>query len=259
MKNVSAKQRFENALQQLARSSSLWTVFTDFLDFSLHMMRWLDLKNENFSVLEKKYPQPEQAHLFAEAYMAIGDIADNEGTGFKDPFGDFYMEHLSNGNNGQFFTPEHICDMIALMQMGTSVKNDATVADPCCGSGRMLLAAAKINRNCLFYGADIDLVCCKMTVLNFLLNTLCGEVTWMNTLTMDRWKTWRINKVMDSNGFYRPYYLETIHNPEEELQMKEHVMKGSAPMPTIKQIIKEKILDKAKTNSSQLFLFGDVE
>ena len=208
MKLQPPEKRFEQALLELSRTQSIGTVFDDFLDFALQFIRWWDRKQENFTILEGKYPGEHNAHLFAEAYLAMADIADHTGAGFKDPFGDFYMEHLSNARSGQFFTPEHVCDMMAQMQMGTDVPDEATVADPTCGSGRLLLAAAKINRKATFYAADIDLTCCKMTVLNFLMNTMVGEVAWMDTLRMVHWKSWKIKKVMAENGAYLPYYIE---------------------------------------------------
>jgi len=115
---------------------------------------------------------------------------DNNGEGLKDGFGDFYMEYLSCGRNGQFFTPEPICDMMAriLNPAGFGEK----VADCCCGSGRMLLAAARVSRNLLFFGADIDRTCAMMCLINLCLNGLQGEVCWMDTLMNRFYAGWRI-------------------------------------------------------------------
>ena len=44
-----------------------------------------------------------------------------------------------------------------------------------------------------------------------MLNTMCGEVWWMNTLTQERWKTWKLNKVLTTTGHYLPYYIEVEH------------------------------------------------
>jgi len=41
------------------------------------------------------------------------------------------------------------------MQMGDLV-DSKRISDPACGSGRMLLAAGKLNRSSLLYGADLD-------------------------------------------------------------------------------------------------------
>ena len=219
MKQLSPEKRFSEALLQIARTQSLGTVFDDFLDFALLFIRWWDLKDEHFSDLEKKYPDKDLWRLFAEAYLAMADIADHNGAGFKDPFGDFYMEHLYQSATGQFFTPEPICDFMAHAQITAEMPDKATVYDPCCGSGRLLLSAGKINRLFTFYAADVDLTCCKMTVLNFLLNTMCGEVAWMDSLSLKYYRGWKTDKVMLDNGFYLPCY-RVITADESELAMK---------------------------------------
>ena len=43
------------------------------------------------------------------------------------------------------------------------------------------------------YGSDIDLICVKMTVVNLMMNSVPGEVTWMNTLTMQHWRSYHID------------------------------------------------------------------
>lgn len=253
MRQATAQKRFEQALLEISRSVSIWTVFNDFLDYSMLMLRWWDITPAHFIEFEKKYPEKRHAQLFAEAFYSMGDVADNDGAGFKDPFGDFFMEHLGNNYKGQFFTPETLCEMIAKMQIGTKLPDKATVADPCCGSGRLLLAAAKINRNALFYAMDIDLTCCKMTVINFLLNTLCGEVTWMNTLTQERWKCWNIKKVMDGAGKYLPFYTTIEYRQTDFLQEQFSESENSSSL--INQSVKTKISKKWNDQqTSQLLL-----
>jgi len=209
MKETPPRKRLEDALLTLARTQSKSSVFDDFLDFSLRFIRWWDVKPEHFRELELKYPGEGKAQLFAEAYLAMGDIADDNGRGFKDPFGEFFETHLSSHATGQFFTPETVCDFMAQIEIDKDLPDNATIGDPCCGSGRLLMSAAKINRKAIFYAADIDLRCCRMTVLNFLLNTMCGEVYWMNSLSGEVWRTWKIGKVLADNGYYMPYYIET--------------------------------------------------
>ncbi|HTM67308.1 MAG TPA: N-6 DNA methylase, partial [Flavipsychrobacter sp.] len=111
------------------------------------------------------------------------------------------------------------------------------ICDPTCGSGRMLLAAAKINRRLNYYGADVDLTCCKMTVLNMLVNSLPGEIAWMNTLSNEHWKSWHIRLVRNAQNFYIPYYftsgagetnfIERLHKSRQEIKpLPDHRHKG---------------------------------
>ncbi len=247
-------KRFEDALLQLSRTQPIGTVFDDFLDFALLFIRWWEQKHEDYSALGRKYPEVDAAALFAEAYIAMADVADDNGAGFKDPFGDFYMEHLSKSRSGQFFTPETICDFMDQIQLGEEVPDNATVTDPCCGSGRLLLSAAKINRKVTFYAADIDLTCAKMTLLNFLLNSMCGEVAWMDSLGLKHFRNWKTGKVMLDNGYYVPYYK--IIAPEESAfsQYQTNQTEEQQPTtttPTTSTSIKRR---KPKTPSPQLIL-----
>ena len=66
------------------------------------------------------------------------------------------------------------------------------IVDPACGSGRMLMAMAKVNRFARFYGADVDANCAKMAVINLCLNSMYGEIAWMNTLTNQYFGGWKI-------------------------------------------------------------------
>ena len=61
-----------------------------------------------------------------------------------------------------------------MVQM-TGAGDGKTVHDPCCGSGRLLLAAAKADRSRKFYGWDIDLQCVRMTALNLAFQNLYGS------------------------------------------------------------------------------------
>ncbi len=101
---------------------------------------------------------------------------------------------------GQFFTPEHICGMISKMIgcKGKPMSDGKTyISDPTCGSSRMLLAAAsevlesrpQQERYCddIFFAAnDLDHMCTKMSLINFYLHGLSGEVTCANGLFMDQ-------------------------------------------------------------------------
>ncbi len=179
---------FSQYILQIGYKYGLHSVFDDFLGMVVCALS-LGAKEDRYHEIVRNYEKPD-AYLMAEAFGSLVIEMDNNGDGLKDGFGDFYMEYLSYGRNGQFFTPEPICDMMAriLNPAGFGEK----VADCCCGSGRMLLAAAKISRNPLFFGADIDRTCAMMCLINLCLNGLLGEVCWMDTL-MNRFYTgWRI-------------------------------------------------------------------
>ena len=146
-------------------------------------------KKNRYLEIVRNYEKPD-AYLMSEAFGALVIEMDNDGKGLKDCFGDFYMEYISLGHNGQFFTPEPICELMA--RISNPAGFGKRVADCCCGSGRMLLAAAKISRDSLFFGADIDRTCALMCLINLCLNGLLGEVCWMDTLMNRFYAGWRI-------------------------------------------------------------------
>lgn len=172
-------KKFTTTFNKIAISKSEETVFTDFLDISICALSAGQYEEEYLSII-KRYKK-EEVELFCELFAWMIHIMDNGGIGLTDCLGEFYQRHLSRGKHGQFFTPEHVCDMMAKMIIGDET-TDKNILDPCCGAGIMLLGAAKVSRKNYFYGADIDPTCCKMAAINLCLNGLQGEIAWMDSL-----------------------------------------------------------------------------
>lgn len=189
------------AFERYAYGQSLHTAFVDMLDWML-----LPFKLHNDSASQrtalKAYQEHPKIQKLAELIKMIGDLSE----GFSDPLGELFMQAISNGHNGQYFTPEPICDMMSAITIGT-LEDSQTVYDPACGSGRVLLSAAKLNRNARFYGADLDITCCKMALLNMLLNSLTGEIAHMNTLSNEFYVGYKVNTTLVA-GYHQPYYME---------------------------------------------------
>ena len=112
---------------------------------------------------------------------------------YSDLLGEYFMQEISKGHNGQYFTPMPVCEMMASIQMGDPEAAGLRVADPASGSGRMLLACAKRQPANYFYAADVSHSCAKMAAVNFFLNGLRGEVSWMNSLSNEWFGGWSIN------------------------------------------------------------------
>lgn len=205
-----ARKDFEGELNELSRRNSHSTVFNNFLDYALWVFN-LSKTNEDDEAIMKQIGK-ESAENYARMLLAFSILADNNGIGFRDVLGDLFMDYVSHGNNGQYFTPDPICEMMSQITQGDPIEfAGKSVCDPSCGSGRMLLAtgkraAEKGVRNVRFFGCDIDPICCKMAVLNMLINTMCGEIAHMNTLSMEHWKSWHISRVLLDNGYWMPTY-----------------------------------------------------
>lgn len=185
MLHSSTVTEMRKLLDQLVYSKSYNDVFKDLIDLALFPM----IIHDHGQLARN--PLPEYKQEDQSKFTRILELMGNEMDDYTDALGDIFMEFLSFGKNGQFFTPQPICDMMAKMTIQDS-SDGHTVCDCACGSGRTLLAAAKINRNMIFYGNDIDLTCVKMTVINLAFNSLRGEVHWMNTLTLDHYGSFKI-------------------------------------------------------------------
>jgi hypothetical protein len=182
------KETFKSVMDKLAVCHSTHRIFFDFLTLVVCAFSLGKEEEKYLSVIQKYNKQ--EASLFAEALAKLVIEMTGDGTGLTDVLGSYFQEHISFGRNGQFFSPQPICDMMACMT--GPVKPGNRILDPACGSGRMLLAVAKNNRNALFYGADVDENCAKMTVINLYLNCLYGEVAWMDSLSNKFYGAWEI-------------------------------------------------------------------
>lgn len=138
--------------------------------------------------------------LFQEIVLLMNKKIRDDGDWY-DPFGNLYeaqiASHARRANAGQFFTPEPIVDlMVSINGEGRELTGKGlNFGDPACGSGRLLIAAhAKFpgNYSC---GEDIDRTCALMTVCNFILHGVNGEVIWHDSLmpTKERfYGAWRV-------------------------------------------------------------------
>lgn len=183
-------KKFSDILEKLAYTHSRSTVFDDFLQMAVCALS-LGTQEELYFKTIKKY-EVTDLQKFAEAFALLVAEMDDSGEGMRDCLGDYFQEFISGGHNGQFFTPSPICEMLAKMTM--SEKTGETVADCACGSGRTLLAAAKVNRNIKVFAADVSLTCCLMTLINLCLNNIEGVVTWQDSLSLKIWGQWVIEK-----------------------------------------------------------------
>lgn len=179
---------FTQILLRVSDRYGVHHVFPDFLEMIICAIS-AGRKEDRYLEIVKKY-QPDEVTQLSEAFASLVMEMDDMGSGMKDCLGDFFMDHVSHGNNGQYFTPQPICDMIAMITMTPRVGK--SVADCACGSGRTLMAAAKISRFNQFYGADIDRTCCMMAVINLCLNGMIGEVVWMDSLSNRFYGAWKI-------------------------------------------------------------------
>ena len=195
MEKKHTKKDLEAAIEKMHIGGSIQFVecFHNFLDLALSY--FCNNMNERQMALRKRVEENED---FRKAYQAAleayGDCAEN----YKDPMGDMFMDKISHGQHGQFFTPECLCELSANIVLGNDFHDGMTINDPTSGSGRMLLKALQIarakGREPLLYANDLSMTCAKMCLLNFLINSVDGEVTCGDALKLD-WENFTFFKI----------------------------------------------------------------
>ena len=239
---MSEMKSFTATLNELCLRHGAGTVFSDMLTMIICSFSMKE-QEELYFLTIKQYSKSEVMQ-FSEAFGALVIEMDGNGSGMVDILGEYFMEFLSFGRNGQFFTPMHICDMMAIVS--NPVQDNSRVFDPACGSGRILMATAKINRNAYFYGADFDSTCAKMTVINMCLNGMFGEVAHMDSIANRWFAGWVISPLIDGLPFIRK-----ITEEESYIHIKRPV---NVEAPALPQPLPE-IKIQATTQTQLLFEF----
>lgn len=185
----------------------------DFLDIALGLL-CNNPNDRQKELLTKTFSDKKRKEAFICALEAYGEEAKN----YHDPLGELFMMRISHGNNGQFFTPDDICQMMARITEPCG----GSINDPTCGSGRTLLAALMASREKgvepYLYGNDISYTCAQMTLMNLLFNCAKGEVSCGDALLYDlsTFRFFRIDRAMMPDGCWvSTYWQYTLDNIDE--------------------------------------------
>lgn len=176
-----------------------YSLFERFMEF---MIAGFDI---TFTTLDRPFSKEEQVTCMELLNVWVTTM--NEVLKTKewyDILGEVYMNYLSctmkKQWTGQFFTPIHICDLMA--QIADPGENGReSIMDCCCGSGRMLLASHIIHPGNYCYAQDLNRICCLMTVCNFLIHGVRGEVVCGNSLDPTDYRDgWKVNETLNILG-----------------------------------------------------------
>lgn len=193
-------------------------VFEDFLTCSVCALSNQQMEEEYLEVVDKGYGEGEQGRRgidsLTQAFAKLIELMEETR---KDVIGDLFEGSITYGEAGQFLTPEPICELMAKMTADDQATGE-TVSDPCCGSGRMLLAYADVARPREVIGQDVDLRCVKMTSLNLALRNQYGYALWGNSLTGECKLGYRTG--MNAYGgfirYMRPGELSDVFEEDEQ-------------------------------------------
>ena len=192
-------------------------VFEDFLDFCMFYLS-LGTVTEHWERLNKHYKEAGMKQM-----MTLFEILGDGSEDFQDLLGSVYMEIASSHKAsvmGQFFTPGNISMMMAEMILADMdiEREGQRIGDPTCGSGIMILKAAKKfgDKRHLqwFVGADLDRICCKMCAVNMGLNTIPGTVYHANSLTLEHYGAYALHLMR----FGGKYMVQILKYPAEHIK-----------------------------------------
>lgn len=201
---IDPKKEFLRVFNQLTNRHRSWDVWRDFIVMYACTLsnpvdkQHYDEREALYLRTIKKYNKQEQP-LFSE--LAAYTVMALEENPEQDFLGSIFMSlNLGNQHNGQFFTPYHVCELMAEVSMQDSVlkiekEGYITINDPCCGAGATLIAgvhAAKKRlekagynyQNHVFVVAqDIDMTVALMCYIQLSLLGVAGYVKVGNSLT----------------------------------------------------------------------------
>ncbi|PLR64537.1 type I restriction-modification system subunit M [Pseudomonas sp. QC2] len=124
------------------------------------------------------------------------DMSSNRADG-DDLLGDAYeylMRHFateSGKSKGQFYTPSEVSQIVAkVIGISHDTPQDASVYDPACGSGSLLLKASdEAPRGLSIFGQEMDNATAALARMNMILhNNATGKIWKGNTLSDPHWK-----------------------------------------------------------------------
>ena len=204
-----AKALLIEEIRQLGQTLGVNTVFTTFLEVTATC---LSAETDPSTAKERQARYQEliegmetetinaYARMCALLYLAVRENWDEP----RDILGAVYHElNLNNAWNGQYFTPDDVCRMMAMITLGEDKLDSAnqellTVNEPACGSGAMVIGAVwamkksgfDYQQKSLFYAQDIDIRCVWMAYIQLTLYEIPAVVVHGNTLTMEEWSRW---------------------------------------------------------------------
>jgi hypothetical protein len=187
----SKTETFESLISSFQYKYDLHTVFDDFLTMSIcsvtrNPKTGLSHYEDLYLKTIERYKTDQLRFVFPKMFAALVIEMEELKEECNDVLGIYYEMNLSKKGSQQFFTPWQICEFMATSTLDINTERKEgeplRILEPACGSGRMLLAAAKVHgKEHCFYAVDIDPTCVKMTALNLFLNgifnseVLCGN------------------------------------------------------------------------------------
>ena len=181
------------------RGHSAHTVLGDWVNLMLYALQRRDdpyLEIVDSYREERDIDHPDGQRSVDPFSKTFGQLQEQMAETDTDVLGGIYEKYgMSSDASGQYFTPHNVCELMA-ETAGITDEPDAdaekkqTVADPACGSGRMLLVAGRKLSDPLVVGQDKDPLCARMAALNCCFLNLDSYIIHGDSLTIDFQRAW---------------------------------------------------------------------
>ncbi|MCI8403381.1 MAG: N-6 DNA methylase [Clostridia bacterium] len=227
------QKEFVDTIKKIADRFPTWEVWRDFITmFATSISNVIDKvhaekREAEYMKIIKKYNRAEQELFQHLAYLVVMALEKNKN---RDFLGELYMAlNLGSHWHGQFFTPYHICELMAKVTGGNPLeeikeKGPIKVGDPTCGAGALLVAYANMaeaatldsgynwQNHILFAAQDIDMVVGLMCYIQLSLIGCAGYVKIGNTLTepMSEGEALTNLSKEESCYWYTPMYFSDV-------------------------------------------------
>ena len=195
-------------IRGLGQSQGLNHVFTTFLEIAATCIS-AEMDPSNAEEREKRYEEMTSAmdpktlncyaHMLALLAFAIHEHEEDP----CDILGSIYHElRLNNEWNGQYFTPDNVCRMMAQLVNPVDERPEAEdpimINEPTCGSGTMVIGAVwamkqkdfDFRHKSFFVAQDIDIRCVWMAYIQLSLYGIPAVVIHGDTLARKEWSRW---------------------------------------------------------------------
>ncbi|MBC3540632.1 N-6 DNA methylase [Rufibacter sediminis] len=204
---MQAVKEMAKTVRNLAHRHSQHNVFSDFVEMSAialsNAVDWNQREKREARYMEivGKYKK-EEVDQFPKL---MGQLVEGLEAGPDDILGNLFHElELHNTYKGQFFTPYHLCRMMAKMTVGEgeqgiiAERGFITAQEPACGAGAMVIALAEelksqdINYQQQLHvtAIDLDIRCVHMAYVQFSLLHIPAVVVHGNSLSLEEFSHW---------------------------------------------------------------------
>lgn len=208
--------KFEELFDDLSRTNDRSIIWNNWLDYCIN----INLMQTKSRYAPKDFYGNEETYfeMFNEWIQELNQKLQDKP--YHDLLGYLYEDVVqSKGKQKdfqQYYTPQNVTEVMSalVMQKEAEEYKDGWASDPCCGSGRFLLASHFESEGNLYcFGQDLDETSVKMAVLNFYSHGVRGSVLHMNSLTEEFYKGWRVNRWL-LHGIPLPH-IEEIYSVSE--------------------------------------------